>query len=571
MLPKPMFHNDQKIHLSPCSVWWHIGRVAVLCIGILWTGCALAIAQNEVKQDPTKYGEKTKIAELGRSIIAALRSGQVEHLKPFLGTVDLYIQFQSSSMPLDKVKETGAAWAKEQSKLAASSLRTVREFGTQQGIDWSKAEIRQIPQSARFEVQSHGRVICVIVPIIGIGAYPSEQYMLRFDEPWLTPFLSADELTRLVRWRPGKDKEEDTAVGNILIHKSVQESLLRHIRLYDPRQYYNTECKSMGLTVRLPSSLDPNRADTIECEELSLTLIETGNDSLVFQARENNKALFIPPALTLIDRDIRDCKSFSAIVGGQLQTFSRVKGAKRTFHTPSIIVRMIGKQHDLVSLTLQDNVVVGVRRGLPVPLSPNEFEQLCRWKPGVKREEDLAIGKILVRHSVTETMLHRLGTFTESKRERINTNVTIRVPAFFDKNAPDKIQLLDLETDFIETEDDSLEFHGKSGGLPPHKIVFNDRNIAKRKSWSAMVDGKPQTFSQIDKKVPQIFHAPRVELCTLTFGKDSSDGASQKINHSITLTLNDGVIVDFNIGKAVQGKTVHPVLQQEKGDKSQSK
>lgn len=342
----------------------------LLCMGILIA--ATCMAQDKQNKGAAMSHEEVDKgdAHLAQCVIMALRTGQAEHLESVLGTADDYLAIENLGpgpgsgvrMSQDEAERKATAWAKDQGPSAAGNLRHVRELGAREGIDWSKAEIRHVPGSMIFAVSWQGQTMSVIVDATGI---PGRGSWLS-GRQWLFTLLSPDELEHLQRWRPGKSREEDMAMGHILVRKAAEESTLGRIHLYDPQQRFNAEDKSIGMTVQIPASFNRDRPDTIHLlrfgdAHLTGTLVETGKDTLEFRGKVDLLLLSFPWTIVLRDRDVAQRESWSATVEGRAQVFSRVKDAERMFRSPTIILRCLAPQTPGggVTLTLRDNVVVG--------------------------------------------------------------------------------------------------------------------------------------------------------------------------------------------------------------------
>jgi hypothetical protein len=235
---------------------------------------ALCNAQENQTKGGAMPGEKVVKADLGPYVITALRTGRAEHLKPIVGTSQDYRDWlnegSGAGVPPQEVDKEAAAWAKEQTEMAASSLRDVRAFGAEHGIDWSTAAIREV-SPILFEVRCQGQMISLIVPITGSSM---RRMILLFSSGvhsryWLGTLLSPDELVRLEQWHAGRSREEDLAVGQMLVHKSARESVLDYYGKLGT--YYGKlgtrEIKSLSMTVQVPASFDKDHPDTIVYDE----------------------------------------------------------------------------------------------------------------------------------------------------------------------------------------------------------------------------------------------------------------------------------------------------------------
>lgn len=524
------------------------GRLSA-CVPLLILSVALSAARGEDGKQPTTPPKVLDATDLDRALILALRTGEPERLAPFVGAAQDYRPPPGHSrpgiqyVPPDAEKQA-AEWARDRQRALVNNLRSVREFGTRQGIDWAKAGIRQVPGlvgHAIFEVYSRPHAISVIVyTSVGVGKRPI------LGDIWRKTLLSAEELDRLRRWKPGAKREEDLAIGRILIRKSADESVLRYAGQVPHDKFQ--ESQSIATTIQLPKSFDKNRPDTIRllqfsseqfegADSKSNTLVETGNDTLDFQGSVVLFANFdIPLTIVLNDDGVASRDSFSATsVFGRVQDFSRVKGSERTFRSPTVAVWMLGAGGPGVTLTLRDDVIVSVEPGLPTLLSAEEIERVRRWQPGVKPEEDQALRQILVRKSVKDAILEFCGVYQKVRSggwQAGSGGYTVRVPPSFDPRRRDAVRLVDAGLTLTETGDDTLEFQGgrESYSL---KFVLKDRDIAKRDSWSATVNGVAHVFSRV-RGTERAFRSPVVRTQIL----NAQDG-----DRGVILTLHDDVIV----------------------------
>jgi len=303
---------------------------------------------------------------LPEAVLEALRAADARLVKPFCALRQDWPKPIIRSGRWGRIKDRYSdpvVWEREIALEVEASVPAVRFYSATVGFDWSKARLKAVIARATdddgeaYDPKQHDKDNDPLALVFRSGDKELTVFVptrgtprgLRLAGPWVPTDLTQQERKAFRAWG----------------HESSAQDIARLIaRRHITMDFFVLNCFHgtgegyvQGVRVRLPTSFDPKRRDTVEYimdprpptpPLAKLTLTETGADTLCFEGSLVFKEIpgFNVPVRLELDR--RDGPDFAkrdrwrARRDEETLVFIRIPGEPRTFRCPEVEVKRYG-------------------------------------------------------------------------------------------------------------------------------------------------------------------------------------------------------------------------------------